>query len=762
MRRFAASLLFASILTLPASLGAQATGDAAAQPLFGLAGPNLFESHRRASNLTVADLNGDGLPDIATVSNDEGVLRLLYGQPEKDASSAFKSEEVTLDRIVSSMVATDVNGDGRMDLVLAGSPPSLSIMYQSEDGRLQKGETKDLDAERLVLGDLTNDGRDDLLIVDGTRFDILPSRARDLSLEPSRTFFAAEDLSSRPRIADLNGDGRNDLLYSPATSNERLIVRLQSPEGDFPSEVSIPTGQLRLFDTLPGKGGDLVAAIHGTTRQLVLLELEEPIIAKDAGLVPSAPHVVGLDPDTYADNSLPVVADFDGDGRDDLAVALPGAPSLRLLRQTRTGGLAPRQLPALEDIRQAVAWKGEAGKPTPLLVLSGKEKTLAIARIDPENPARLQFPDPLSLQGEPLAMTAAQFGRQQKPTLATVEKTGDEVRVMAYPNFDPAKSGTLQGEKLLDLKGNKDAPQSMEALDFNGDGTDELLLLFEFDKPVVLEKKAGQWAIRDTAGVLGGLLDQVKPRQIFPVQLEEKQPPAVFVLKEQYGRVFRLDEKGEVEFLHQFNAKNRRARLSAACTGNFSGNGTLEFALYDRTNKVVTLFGKAKEEGAYEQIAEIEAGDAAFQAVVATDLDGDGRDDLVLVGSDRIVIVYMRAIVGSFQAVASVETRTEEGGYGYLKPLTLSRAGRQEIACVEMKENALEFFDFVRERKETRLDRVYAFRVFDSESSVARRVNLDASPEPRELATADFNEDGKLDLVALVHDMVIVYYQKAD
>src|SRR5690606_37396684 len=185
------------------------------------------------------------------------------------------------------------------------------------------------------------------------------------------------------------------------------------------------------------RGGALVAAINGRTRQLTLLGLQEPVLPRDNSLIPGAPQVIGLDPDTHADNPIPVVADFDGDGREDIAIAVPSLPSLRLLRQTRTGGLVPRHLPTLEDVRHATAWPAKAGEAAPLLLLSGKAKTLAGPKAAPDAPGVLRFPEPVAREAEPLACATARWDKGA-PVLVSAERQGEERPLVAYPGFSPA------------------------------------------------------------------------------------------------------------------------------------------------------------------------------------------------------------------------------------------------------------------------------------------------------------------------------------
>jgi hypothetical protein len=109
---------------------------------------------------------------------------------------------------------------------------------------------------------------------------------------------------------------------------------------------------------------------------------------------------------------------------------------------------------------------------------------------------------------------------------------------------------------------------------------------------------------------------------------------------------------------------------------------------------------------------------------------------------------------------AELATAVTDGGYGRLYTLDVLAGGAPEVAAIEMRENLLEFFEIGRGAAGApAFHRFHQFRVFDSEQSIARRPDLNAAPEPRELLAADLNDDGTPEVIGLIHDNIIIYHQ---
>ena len=132
------------------------------------------------------DLDGDKVNDIVVSNNARSRIDLLLStkKPDDDQSNRpFRKDpndlqydrrmrlaSIPVNKEVVSIDTGDFNGDGKPDLVFYGTPAEVVILFNEGPGRFgnpKKISTGD-GAERasaLTVGDLDQDGRDDLVLL---------------------------------------------------------------------------------------------------------------------------------------------------------------------------------------------------------------------------------------------------------------------------------------------------------------------------------------------------------------------------------------------------------------------------------------------------------------------------------------------------------------------------------------------------------------------------------------------------------------------
>jgi secreted trypsin-like serine protease len=222
----------------------------------------------------------------------------------------------------------DFNGDGNTDVLWFGSGAVTDrIRLGNIYGKFQSGPLIDLPGVTApVVGDWNGDGRDDLLVYEPG---VTPDQIL-LSVPGGFTFGPAIDLNGTytPVPGDFNGDGRDDvLLYAPGGAAADQM-RLGTPLGRLGSgpAISIVGTFTR---AIPGdfngdRIDDIVWFASGSAGDLMRL-------GRPTATFTSGPAI------SLTTSAVPVVADFTGEGRDDIAWFDPNGADL-LRESTATAG----------------------------------------------------------------------------------------------------------------------------------------------------------------------------------------------------------------------------------------------------------------------------------------------------------------------------------------------------------------------------------------------------------------------------------------
>lgn len=288
--------------------------------------------YRYSSDAAIADFNNDGHPDVALPSRYYGetttttVIEVFHG----DGAGAFRLGATLPIEYPFALRASDLDMDGRLDLVLLGwnsgtQHDSVQLFAGSPSG-FQEPVTIELPtyARGLDIADVNRDGKPDLLLaIAGSTGGAYIAYGDGTGTFPtSRTLPAAQG-QVQIEAADINHDGALDILTADYNS---MNIWLAAPDGEFATE---PTA------TYSGSGSERFAV--GDFNADGHLDLLTP----GRGLLPGrGDGTFGEAQSVNATWEAAVPADYDGDGRMD-AVTVSWEQVLVLLSRTTRGQNLP-------------------------------------------------------------------------------------------------------------------------------------------------------------------------------------------------------------------------------------------------------------------------------------------------------------------------------------------------------------------------------------------------------------------------------------
>jgi FG-GAP-like repeat len=187
-----------------------------------------------SSNATIGDLNGDGHPDIVLVKGRHWQVtsRTFFG----DGAGHFTPGPALPSNAIKSYSASlaDMTGSGHLDMVLSNDQPDPKLVLVNDGkGHFTIGGRygdPNWSTRNAAVGDLTGDGHPDIAVANRgmTSFVCLNDGALHFDCRPLKDSPSAATVV----IADMNGDGANDVVYACRDSCQS-VVYFNDGKGNF-------------------------------------------------------------------------------------------------------------------------------------------------------------------------------------------------------------------------------------------------------------------------------------------------------------------------------------------------------------------------------------------------------------------------------------------------------------------------------------------------------------------------------------------------
>ncbi len=631
-------------------------------------------------SVAVADLNADGKPDIAVTNATSAASRVsvLINTSAGAAISFDAAVNFPTGDSPFRLAINDIDGDGKPDIVATNNgAASFSVLRNTSTGNVLSFAPKiDISANTsplsVALTDMDGDGKADVILTAISTSVVSvyrnSSTVAAVSFEPRIDFTTGNG----PRMVitgDLDGDGKPDIATNNTIAESISIFRNTGSAGmiAFAPKVDFAIGQITgnseylAMGDLSGDAKPEIVVVNTSKNNMSLF--------KNNG----SPGVVSFETRVlYNTGTTPqsiTMADFDGDAKQDIAVANNGQNSISVFRR-KTFPTVLSFMPASGPAGSTVTVKGYNFNPLPeaITVYFGGAKATVSAVTD----TTLTVTVPAGATFLPISVTKDNYTAYSKAPF-----------VLSFPGGPANLENTFAARVNVTTE---NVPKGSVIADFDADGKNDI---------AVTNSVTGNFSVLRNTSTPGNLtfanrvnfVQPGNPTDIKSGDLNGDGKPDIITIHDINAVAISRNTStpGVISFVSQGNI-GLSSPPSSLFINDLNLDGNPEIIMGSQV--YVTIIPNNSSNGTLTFAAKIETGLINLNdAVAVADLNGDGKPDIIM-GNSFMKNTSVNGVL-SFDAPVSYSNaeqafRIEIGD--------LNNDGKPDLAAIYQSSNEIGLF----------------------------------------------------------------------